>query len=154
MKVVLKVLVDEGVISILFLRKVLLPYLRQSLLFLKDTIIRDGTPAHFHSHVRDYLNQKLQERWISRSTPDDRTLIKWPPDQTTCCYFYWQLKLTIEALRSRSRSRYPSRFDYREFLVKSAGPHAIQGKRAKVKTPLTNQAISHLTVLASVTHSG
>ena len=38
--------------------------------------------------------------------------------------------------------------------LKSAGPHAIQGKQGKVKTPLTNQAISHLAVLASVTHSG
>ena len=38
--------------------------------------------------------------------------------------------------------------------LKSAGPHAIQGKRVKVKTPLTNQAINHLAVSASITHSG
>ena len=38
--------------------------------------------------------------------------------------------------------------------LKADGPHAIQGKREKVKTPLTKQAINHLVVSASVTHSG
>ena len=38
--------------------------------------------------------------------------------------------------------------------VKAGGPHAIQGKRGKVKTPLTNQAINHLAVSGTVTHSG
>ena len=40
--------------------------------------------------------------------------------------------------------------------LKAGGPHAIQGKRAKVKTktPLTNQAINHLAVSVTVTHSG
>ena len=38
--------------------------------------------------------------------------------------------------------------------LKAGGPHAIQGKRGKVKTPFTNQAINHLAVSASVTHSG
>ena len=35
----------------------------------------------------------------------------------------------------------------------AGGPHAIQGKRGKVKTPLTNQAINHLAVSAKGTHS-
>ena len=38
--------------------------------------------------------------------------------------------------------------------LKADGPHAIQGKRGKVKAPLTNQAINHLAVSATVTHSG
>ena len=38
--------------------------------------------------------------------------------------------------------------------VKAAGPHAIQGKWGMVKTPLTNQAINHLAVSGTVTHSG
>ena len=37
--------------------------------------------------------------------------------------------------------------------LKADGPRAIQGKRGKVKTPLTNQAINHLAVSATVTHS-
>ena len=38
--------------------------------------------------------------------------------------------------------------------LRAGGPHAIQGKRGKVKSPLTNQAINHLAVSATVTHSG
>ena len=38
--------------------------------------------------------------------------------------------------------------------LKAGGPHAIQGKREKGKTPLTNQAINHLAVSVTVTHSG
>ena len=38
--------------------------------------------------------------------------------------------------------------------LKSGGPHAIHGKRGKVKTPLTNQGINHLAISVSVTHSG
>ena len=38
--------------------------------------------------------------------------------------------------------------------LKAGGPHATQGQRGKVKTPLTNQAINHLAMSATVTHSG
>ena len=38
--------------------------------------------------------------------------------------------------------------------LKADGPHAIQGKRGEVKTPLTNQAINLLAVSATATHSG
>ena len=36
---------------------------------------------------------------------------------------------------------------------KAGGPHAIQGKRERLQTPFTTQAINHLAVSATVTHS-
>ena len=38
-------------------------------------------------------------------------------------------------------------------VLKAGGPHASEGKRGEVKTPLTNQAINHLAVMAKITHS-
>ena len=38
--------------------------------------------------------------------------------------------------------------------LKAGGPHASQGKRGEVKTPLTNQEINHLAVTAKITHTG
>ena len=51
---------------------------------------QDGAPAHFHCHVRGYPNQQLPQRWIGRPTPDDCTIITWPPrsPDLTPCDFY------------------------------------------------------------------
>ena len=38
-------------------------------------------------------------------------------------------------------------------ILKAGGPHASEGKREEVNTPLTNQAINHLAVTAKITHS-
>ena len=65
------------------------------------------------------------------------------------CFLY-----TISRLEEACFSVYVTLLLQGISTLKSGGPHAIQGKRGKVKTPLTNQAINHLAVSASLTHSG
>ncbi len=48
---------------------------------------QDGAPAHFSLVVRDWLNKKFPNRWISRAGP-----IRWPPkspDLTPMDFFFW-----------------------------------------------------------------
>ena len=53
-----------------------------------DTVFQqDGAPPHFALPVRQYLNQKLGDRWIGRAGP-----VSWPPrspDLTPCDFFLW-----------------------------------------------------------------
>ena len=52
----------------------------------------DGAPPRFQRHVRKFLNQHLQQRWIGRGTDDDQMLLALPPcspDATPCDFFLW-----------------------------------------------------------------
>jgi len=40
---------------------------------------QDGSPAHFHREVRQYLNTVLPGRWIGRASGNDHPLMLWPP---------------------------------------------------------------------------
>lgn len=47
----------------------------------------DGAPAHFHIAVRNFLNQRFENRWIGRGGPHN-----WParsPDLTCVDFFLW-----------------------------------------------------------------
>jgi hypothetical protein len=53
---------------------------------------QDGVPAHFHLHVRHYLNANLPQQWIGRAANVDLPLLKWSPrlpDLTPCDFFLW-----------------------------------------------------------------
>ena len=40
---------------------------------------QDGSPAHFHCEVGQYLNTVLPGRWIGRASGNDQPLMLWPP---------------------------------------------------------------------------
>ena len=78
----------------------------------QDVIFQqDGAPPHFAIPVRQYLNQKLGNRWIGRGGP-----VAWPPrspDLTPCDFFLWgyikdrvfsNLPSTISELKTRIRA--------------------------------------------------
>lgn len=49
--------------------------------------MQDGAPAHWKKEVRQWLNEKLPNRWIGRGGP-----IRWPPrspDLTLCDFWMW-----------------------------------------------------------------
>jgi len=51
---------------------------------------QDGSPAHFHCKVCQYLNTVLPGRWIGRASRNDKPLVLWPPrshDITLCDFF-------------------------------------------------------------------
>ena len=51
---------------------------------------QDGSPAHFHCEVRQYLNTLLPGRWIGRASGNDQSLLLWSPrspDITPCDFF-------------------------------------------------------------------
>jgi len=51
---------------------------------------QDGSPAHFHCEVRQYLNTVLPGRWIGRASENDQPLTLCPPrsrDITPCDFF-------------------------------------------------------------------
>jgi len=53
---------------------------------------QDGSPAHFHCEVRQYLNTFLLGRWIGRASGSDQPLLLWPPrspDITPYDFFLW-----------------------------------------------------------------
>ena len=53
---------------------------------------QDGAPPHFLGDVRSYLNIEFPNRWIGRSSADDKPLLSWPPrspDLTPCDFFLW-----------------------------------------------------------------
>jgi hypothetical protein len=53
---------------------------------------QDGSPAHFHCDVRQYLNTVLPGRWIGRASGNDHPLMLWrrrSPDITPCNFFLW-----------------------------------------------------------------
>jgi hypothetical protein len=39
---------------------------------------QNGSPAHFHCEVRQYLNTVLPERWTGRASGNDQPLMLWP----------------------------------------------------------------------------
>ena len=41
---------------------------------------QDGSPAHFHCEVRQYLNTVLRGRWIGCASGNDQPLMLWPPE--------------------------------------------------------------------------
>lgn len=69
---------------------------------------QDGAPAHYSQLARDWLDNKLPERWIGRRGPID-----WParsPDLTPCDFYLWgrlkdivyrQRSATLAQLRDR-----------------------------------------------------
>ena len=53
---------------------------------------QDGAPAHWHLNVRNFLNEKVPQRWIGRKGDNDLALCAWPPrspDLTVCDFFLW-----------------------------------------------------------------
>ena len=68
----------------------------------KDQFVfmQDGAPPHWSRAVRDWLNEKLPNRWIGRGADTDLN-IKWPPrspDLTPCDFFllgYLKSKLYV-----------------------------------------------------------
>jgi hypothetical protein len=40
---------------------------------------RDGSPAHFHCEIRQYVNTVLPGRWLGRAYGSDQPLMLWPP---------------------------------------------------------------------------
>ncbi|PSN40664.1 hypothetical protein C0J52_15767 [Blattella germanica] len=53
---------------------------------------KDPAPPHWHTDVRDYLDEILPHRWIGRATADNIALAFWPPrspDLTPCDFFLW-----------------------------------------------------------------
>ncbi|KAJ4428117.1 hypothetical protein ANN_24131 [Periplaneta americana] len=53
---------------------------------------QDGAPPHFHNEVRQFLNNRLPNRWIGRASRDDMQLLSWPPrspDITPCDFYLW-----------------------------------------------------------------
>lgn len=78
---------------------------------------QDGAPPHWHCEVRNFLNEKLPQRWIGRCNDNDLTLLKWPPrspDLTVCDFFLWgyvkdkvyepPMPQTLQELRGRIRN--------------------------------------------------
>lgn len=53
---------------------------------------QDGAPPHYHTSVREFLNQRAPNRWIGRCSSNDDVLLTWPPrspDLTPCDFFLW-----------------------------------------------------------------
>ena len=53
--------------------------------------MQDGAPQDWSTTVRDWLNEKLPNRWIGRGADTDLN-IKWPPrslDLTLSGFFLW-----------------------------------------------------------------
>ena len=53
--------------------------------------MQDRAPPHWSTIVRDWLNEKLPNRWIGRGADTDLNT-KWPPrspDLTPCDFFLW-----------------------------------------------------------------
>jgi hypothetical protein len=58
---------------------------------------QDGSPAHFHCEVRQYLNTLLPGCWIGRASGNDQPLLLWPPrspDITPCVFFFGDVSKT------------------------------------------------------------
>lgn len=54
-------------------------------------ILRTVWP-HWHSQVRNYLDERLPGRWIGRASEENMVYKRWPPrspDLTPCDYFLW-----------------------------------------------------------------
>jgi hypothetical protein len=67
----------------------LMPQLQNILMFIFQ---QDGSPAHFHCEVRQYLNTVLPGRWIGHVSGNDQPLLLWPPKSpaiTPCDFFLW-----------------------------------------------------------------
>jgi len=53
---------------------------------------QDGSPAHFHCEVHQYLSTVLSGRWVGRASGNDRPLMLWPPRSPnimSCDFFVW-----------------------------------------------------------------
>jgi len=67
----------------------LLPQLQNILMFIFH---QDGSPAHFHCEVCQYLNTVLPGCWVGRASGNDQPLMLWPPrspETTPCDFFLW-----------------------------------------------------------------
>ena len=69
----------------------------------------------------------------------------------SCCINSW--RITTSSCSHLAEERPEDDLLQGISTLKACGPHAIQGERGKVKTPLTNLAINHLAVSVTVTHS-
>lgn len=79
-----------GVIYLDMLHEWLMPQLQED----SDNFIfvQDGAPPHWHSQVRNYLDERLPGRWIGRASEENMVYKRWPPrspDLTPCDYFLW-----------------------------------------------------------------
>jgi len=53
---------------------------------------QDGSPAHHHCEVRQYLNTVSPGRWIGRASENNHPLLLWPPkspDIMPCDFVLW-----------------------------------------------------------------
>jgi hypothetical protein len=67
----------------------LMPQLQNMLTFIFQ---QDGSPAHFHSEVCQYLNTLLPGCQIGHASGNDQPLLLWPPrspDIMPCDFFLW-----------------------------------------------------------------
>ena len=58
---------------------------------------QDGSPAHFHCEVYQYLNTVLPGHWIGRASGNDQPLLLWPPrspDIMPCDFFFGDMSKT------------------------------------------------------------
>ena len=54
----------------------------------KIIFMHDGAPPHWGTEVRDWLNEKMPQRWMGRGSSN----MPWPPrspDLTPCDFFMW-----------------------------------------------------------------
>ena len=98
----------EGPVTGESYRNMLEQFLWPQLKFQRMFFQQDGAPAHYSLLVRDWLDQKLPNRWIGRRGPFD-----WParsPDLSPCDFYLWgRLKdmvyrercATLQELRGR-----------------------------------------------------
>lgn len=51
----------------------------------------DGAPLHWLHNARDYLDERLPQRWIGRAAVDNLPLIRWPQEAQTLRHviFLW-----------------------------------------------------------------
>lgn len=111
---------------------------------------QDGAPPHWSRQVREYLNETLPNRQISRQGAGDLALLSWPPrspDLTPCDFFLWgfvkdnvyvpPLPHNLEELKNRIRTaitpvsmdmltRVWEEFEYRCNIVRVAGGGHIE----------------------------
>ncbi|KAG8283698.1 hypothetical protein J6590_011067 [Homalodisca vitripennis] len=65
---------------------------------------QDGAPPHWHLTVRQFLNQRICDRWIGRTGQNYASLHFWPsrsPDHTVYSVYVPALPTTMDELRNR-----------------------------------------------------
>ena len=76
---------------------------------------QDGSPAHFHSEFRQYLNTVLPGRWIGHASGNDQPLMLWPPrypDITTYGFFGVDMSKTTYSSQTATWPPWPKGTDH------------------------------------------